>query len=67
MLELIIFKILSGNVNIDLLKSSTRNWRLGEHNMENVATTQDDFNMPSMSCSPYANEVLANDGNKINK
>jgi len=63
-INFVIYLLLSENVNTDLLKSSTGNWRLNDHN---IATTLIDFNTSPMSCSPYTNEVLANDGNKINK
>lgn len=49
------------------LKSPIRNYRLNDHNIDDFVTTQVDFNKSPMFCSLYTNEVLAIDGNKINK
>ncbi|CAI6372351.1 unnamed protein product [Macrosiphum euphorbiae] len=50
------------SINTDLLKSPTRNYRLNDHNIDDVVTTQVDFNTSPMPCSRYTNDVLATDG-----
>eukprot|EP00102_Acyrthosiphon_pisum_P019958 XP_016657168.1 PREDICTED: uncharacterized protein LOC107882778 [Acyrthosiphon pisum] len=50
------------SINTDLLKSPTRNYRLNDPNIDDVVTTQVDFNTSPMSCSLYTNEVLDIDG-----